>query len=104
MQLDCDELNARLVTFEARTGVYLNHYRKACVVVRVKEGKIHYLHEPDSSVQLQQVFIDQFLREWIVYLPSYPVRRALRAYSAHISQGFGYSEEAGAVIRAVLKS
>jgi hypothetical protein len=105
MAIDPDVLNARLVTFEVRTGVYLNHNRRSCVVVKVsKDGKVHYLHETDSLVQLTVTLKDQFIREWGLFLMNYPAKRGIRAYNKHIREGFKYTAEAGAIIRAILQS
>ncbi len=93
------ELNAKLVNTETHTGVYVDNNRKSAIVVRVKNGIVHYVTMQTGSVTLQSCSTEKFEAQFNTKLYHYPVRRACRVY---MNSGLGVSNEAAAILRAVL--
>jgi hypothetical protein len=104
MAVNREILNNQLVAYApVHTGVYQDAYRHTCVVVRVREGKIHYMTFFDCTVQLHESFTEKFLREWPLELYQYSALRALRKFAHYIEQGFSATPEARTVLRSILK-
>lgn len=81
------------------TGVYMSVNRNCAVVVKAKDGKIAYIVQDNSMVELRQAFAFTFAREYPLHMPNYPAKRALRAMR---KPGFPVHPMAEKVFRAVL--
>jgi hypothetical protein len=103
MAIDKELLNQQLVATEVHTGVYQDRQRRVCVVVRVKEGHVHYLTFLNCTVQLHSSFKEKFLTDYPVELYHYPAMRALRKFARYIHEGFSATPEARTVLRSVLR-
>jgi len=97
-----------------KTGVYLDCHRHSAIVVRIRDGKVVYLtmnvtkreHLPDVrhdvyTVVAQQVDLvvaneDSFAKQFEIYLPGYPVMKAVKKYWR---SGLRVTPEAKKVIR-----
>lgn len=97
-----ESLNAQLAAREVRTGVYMTKQRNVCVVVRVKEGKVHLLHFANCTVQLEVSFREKFLVDYPIQLYQYPAMRAVRKFAKFVREGFACTPEARKVINAIL--
>lgn len=102
MAIDKELLNAQLVAFEVRTGVYQDHMRHIAIVVRVKEGIVSYLTLTNCTVALNTSFKEKFLHDYPLQLYHYPAMRGLRLCAKYIHEGFAATPEARTVIRAAL--
>jgi len=104
MPIPPETLNAMLVAREVHTGVYKSRQARIAVVVRVKQGHVHYLRlAPNCTIELVQSFDEKFLQDFPVELFHYPVMRAVRRYASYVRKdGFPITEEARKVINAIL--
>lgn len=101
------------------TGVYLDCHRHSAIVVRVKDGKVVFLtmnvtqrervagvkHEVFEVVK-QEVSVvtmtdDSFAHQYEVFLPNYPIMKAVKAYWR---SGLRVSTEAKEIIRILAKN
>ena len=105
MAISPEVLNKQVESTDLKTGVYQSHQRRCVVVVKTdrKTGRVYYLKSEDSTVSLESSWREKFVRDDPLYLENYPLLRAVRGLARHIHEGFGYSHEAGAIIRAILK-
>lgn len=104
MSIDRELLNNQLLATVVHTGVYKDSQSHTCVVVRVKDRHIHYMHFRDCIVQLEESFTEKFLADYPVELYRYPALRALRKMAHYIEQGFAVTPQAKTVLRSILKS
>jgi hypothetical protein len=101
--IDRELLNNQLVAIApVHTGVYLSHQRRSAVVVRVKQGHVHYLTFLDCQVQVHESFTEKFLRDYPLELYRYPALRALRQFVRYVRLGFKITPEAKVLLRAIL--
>lgn len=105
MAISPEVLNRQVDSTDLKTGVYQSHERRCVVVVKAdrKTGKVYYLKSEDATVTLETSWREKFVRDYPLHLDNYPLLRAVRGLARHIHEGFGYTHEAGAVIRAILK-
>lgn len=82
-----------------RTGAYLSPSRNTAVVVRSKDGRVSFLTYMSGTVELREVFAFSFARDYPIFLPNYPAKRALRSFRA---AGLPIHPLADKVFRAVL--
>lgn len=101
------------------TGVYLDCHRHSAIVVRVKEGKVvfltmnvterEYLGELKRFVlkvvkqEVSVVTMDdqKFAQQYEVFLPNYPIMKAVKAYWR---SGLSVSSEAKEIIRILARN
>lgn len=89
-----------LVNGPVHTGVYLDHHRHTAIVVKVKEGMVHYLTFITGQVTLEMRNAETFASEFFIQLYMYPVLRAVRKYA---TCGLAITPEARVILRAILK-
>lgn len=98
-------------------GVYLDHNRHSAIVVRVKDGKVVFLtmnvtkkvphngrwvyEVQDQAVALVTMDDHSFAQQYDVFLPSYPVMRAVTKYWR---SGLRVTSEAKEIIRILAKN
>lgn len=99
MAIDPALLNEQQREAPITPGVYLSEARASCVVVRVKDGKVMYLHWTNGTVEAVTTAMYVFARDWPIKLPNYPVRRALLKYR---KSNLPVEPVAAAALRAIL--
>lgn len=98
-----------------RTGVYQDWHRHSAIVVRVKNGTVTYLTMNVTTLERvggqmaytsmkEQVSVcsaeeSRFCKQYDIYLPDYPVLRAVRVYWR---SGLTVTEDAERVIKLLL--
>ena len=101
-KIDPEVLNLKEPTERVRPGVFLSAMRKTAVVVRVKDGMCAYVALTDACrIELVTAPVYAFVRDFVLCLPNYPARRALRAYNG---MRLPITPEAAKVLRVVLAS
>lgn len=97
-----------------RTGVYLDQHRHSAIVLRVKDGRVVYLTmNPTRTVNVQgretfeviaqrvslcSVSDREFAHQYEIYMPGYPVLKAIKTYWR---SGLDVTPEAKEAIRKV---
>lgn len=99
MAIDPEMLNEKQLDAPVRTGVYLNHHRESCVLIRFKNGHCTYLTWQNGTVRMVTELLYVFTRDWPIRLPNYPALRALRKYR---DGGLPIETTAAGALRAVL--
>jgi len=104
MPIPAETLNSQLIAREVHTGVYQTHKREIAVVVRVKEGKVHYLAlDAKCRIVLEATDAASFLRDHPLELYHYPIRRAVRKFARWVRvDHLPVTDEARKVINAIL--
>jgi hypothetical protein len=98
-----------------RTGVYQDWHRHSAIVVRIKDGNVSYLTMNETALervggQMAYTSVNErvafctmkeaaFTKQFDIYLPDYPVLRAVRVYWR---SGLSVTPEAERVIKLLL--
>ena len=98
-----------------KTGVYLDWHRHSAVVVRIKDGTVVYLTMNETVIErfggkfaymptkqhvaLCQTSDSRFAHQFDIFLPSYPILRAVKAYWR---SGLDVTPEAKKVMQLIL--
>lgn len=81
-------------------GVYQTNERYSALVFSVKEDGVYYVANVDGKLfDVHGMDPTDFLKQYPIWLPAYPLRRCARVYAASL---FPKSEQAQRVLRHLL--
>lgn len=87
--------------FNVPRGVFMDHHRSTAIVVRQDNTGVWYLTMATGEITVRHLSFDRFLHQYRLYLPDYPLLRAVRKYK---ESTLARDDRAEQVMRALLRA